>query len=582
MDAKEEKNALLGDPVFRACKNGRHAILVTGNYFDLHIDNDGSLFYRPLYIAERLHKENNLVLRYSRSSGLSIHRPKETFKNKGQYSVIKKFNLEPFLERTISPTEVIELFRSFKEILTSKNKVSVTVIIDYSTHLTSNHSPSIEERIVAETINDISNLPVTKKYKNSIIVYAHNTATLSNLVKESLYHVTYGYPDLKTYERFFEIMKERTNEFAFTEMSPSDLAKLCRGLQLTQIADEFREALILKKEITKEWITGIKSRLIKKMSNGTLTVLDSNITFDDLGGLEMPKKILNQFAKQLRRQDKNSISRLLFCGPPGTGKTSLASAFANSCGFTLVEFSDSIKSKWVGQSETNLKKALEIAVALSPVIIFIDEIDQSFKSRSKSSNDGGVSAHYLKTLFKFASRDDLRGKIVIVAASNTPHLLDPALINRFVTIPILESTPKQLASIFPKIELRILNTKRLDEKDSTLLEACELLYEKNGSPRQIFDIINYTLCEYGDSFTSENILKACKSYRYSTDAISNAYSSLSAIDSTTFSGYFPWADSPKKFHYPTYLNDIVDKRNGKINELKLRSKLNELSTQTRF
>jgi hypothetical protein len=214
-------------------------------------------------------------------------------------------------------------------------------------------------------------------------------------------------------------------------------------------------------------------------------------------------------------------------------------------------------------------------------MLFIDEIDQTFSNRSNTNLDGGVSSHYLKTLFKFAARDDLRGKICIVAASNTPQLLDPAMINRFVTIPLLDVTPKEMTAIFPKIQKRITGTETLNPYNANLLEGCEMLYTKGASPRQIFDIITRTINKYGIDFKEHQILETCISFRTNGDPISGAYSSLSAIRLTAFDDYFPWSGN-KEYPFPWYLEGVVNVTNGSINELELNRKLEEFKSKSRY
>jgi AAA+ superfamily predicted ATPase len=238
----------------------------------------------------------------------------------------------------------------------------------------------------------------------------------------------------------------------------------------------------------------------------------------------------------------------------------------------------------VGESESRLNLALNLIEALSPVILMIDEIDQQFQSRSSASNDGGVSQHYLKTLFKFAARDDLRGKICIVACSNTPQLLDPAMIDRFgVTLPLLEPTPEDIARIFPMIEKRITKKEaNIKSDDANVITASEMLSSNSVSPRQLYDIISRTIFKYGENFSSQNLLEVCKTFRGNADTASCKFSSLSAINLTLCSDYLPWAKNPQTFRYPDYLKDVVDTNTGRIREVLLRQKLNEFGIQAKF
>lgn len=571
------------DAALVALDNKHHAILITGNIFDLHVDfGKNTLFYRPLFLAEKLHEQGTIVLRYSRSSGLSIHRYIDIKTDRKILDeVLQRTGLNKFVgNKDISPTEVVEIFRGFKTIATNRYSSRFAIIIDFVPHLTASQSADREMQIVAETISDIANLPSAQKVNSCLIVYAYDDSNLSPLLK-FLHKVHYSYPCIEEYEQFFRIISERNDEFASTKLCPKEAARLARGLNLTQLASLFRDLKAKGSVLTKDELLAEKERLIEQVSEKTLTVLSTDITFNDIAGLEVPKKIMKNFAEQLANQSPTSPRAILLAGPPGTGKTTMASALANACGFNLVELSDEIKSMWVGASEARLSLALQLIESLSPVILFIDEIDQQFTNRSSASLDGGVSSHYLKTLFKFAARDDLRGKICIVGCSNTPQLLDPAMINRFITVPLLEATPMDLAAIFPKIQKRIMGKETLNPSNEILLQGCELLYKKGASPRQIFDVINRTISYHGFDFREEHILESCIAFRGSGDPVSGAYSSLSAIRLTAFEDYLPWAGN-RTYPFPWYLDGIVNHADGNINEMELSRKLQEFRAHSKF
>lgn len=570
------------DPILEAFKEGHTSVLATGNVFDFQYDKDKhSVIYRPFFVAEKLFEKGYFVLRYSRSSGLSVYRENDVKKRSELNDILRKMRISNFLSATdISPTEVVEVFRSFKTIATTHFDTPFLIMVEYTPHLCG-HDGSVEERIVAEAMNDIACLPKATKSGNFFVAFANDECGLSPLLK-NMHRVNFGYPTIDEYQDFINHILTKGG-YADVDVSIPELVKVCRGLQLRQIESIFKAANVKGQCVTKEHILAEKKDLIERMSEGTLTVLDQDITFNDMAGLDVVKEVMQGFAGKLATGDKASPRAILLPGPPGTGKTTIVKAFANACGFNLVELSDSIKSKWVGESESRLQLALNLVEALSPTVLMIDEIDQSFSNRSSASNDGGVSSHYLKTIFKFAARDDLRGKIVIVGCSNTPQLLDPAMIDRFgVTIPLLEATPSDIVRIFPKIEKRITGKETLDPNSPTLRKASEVLFSKGASPRQIFDVISRTILVHGDEFSDEDILDSCNHYRGNGDPVSVAYSSLSAIKLTGFSDYFPWIKSPKEFSYPWYLENIVDVNTGDINELELNKKLNEFASKSRF
>ncbi|MBR9703180.1 AAA family ATPase, partial [Candidatus Woesearchaeota archaeon] len=117
---------------------------------------------------------------------------------------------------------------------------------------------------------------------------------------------------------------------------------------------------------------------------------------------------------------------VLLHGPPGTGKTLLAKAVANetNSNFILINGPE-IMSKYYGQSEENLRKKFEEAEKNSPSIIFIDEIDAIASKREESK--GEVERRVVAQLLAIMDGLKTRGKVVVIAATNIPNSLDPAL-----------------------------------------------------------------------------------------------------------------------------------------------------------
>jgi SpoVK/Ycf46/Vps4 family AAA+-type ATPase len=113
---------------------------------------------------------------------------------------------------------------------------------------------------------------------------------------------------------------------------------------------------------------------------------------------------------------------LAFLGPMGTAKTFTATAFAGECGMTCLKFKN-IYEKWVGASEGNLEKILNIADALGFVVIVIDEIDRSLTSRSEG--DSGTSSRIFARLKDFMSDTSHRGRVIFLVLSNRPDKVDP-------------------------------------------------------------------------------------------------------------------------------------------------------------
>jgi transitional endoplasmic reticulum ATPase len=157
------------------------------------------------------------------------------------------------------------------------------------------------------------------------------------------------------------------------------------------------------------------------------------VTYEDIGGLqEEIKKVREMVELPLKhpeifeRLGIEAPKGVLLHGPPGTGKTLLAKAVANetNSNFYLINGPE-IMSKYYGQSEENLRKKFEEAEKNAPSIIFIDEIDAIATKREETK--GEVERRVVAQLLALMDGLQSRGKIVVIAASNVPNLLDPAL-----------------------------------------------------------------------------------------------------------------------------------------------------------
>ncbi|KAM5348997.1 hypothetical protein ACJ41O_008820 [Fusarium nematophilum] len=157
--------------------------------------------------------------------------------------------------------------------------------------------------------------------------------------------------------------------------------------------------------------------------------------------------LLPSTSSRLLRQAR--IKGILLYGPPGTGKTHLARSIAKESGAAMLSVDcATLVSKWVGQTESNIKAAFSLASKLFPCVLFIDEVDSLFYSRETATRTWERSAvtQFLSEMDGLVEDD--RAPCVIVA-TNRPRALDKAFLRRLpqkipVGLPDLEARTKIL------------------------------------------------------------------------------------------------------------------------------------------
>ena len=177
----------------------------------------------------------------------------------------------------------------------------------------------------------------------------------------------------------------------------------------------------------------------------------------------------NRRADLLKTYGSRPANRILFCGPPGCGKTVSAEAIATALylPLTLVRF-DAVVSSYLGETAANLRKVFDYARS-HPMVVFFDEFDAIGKDRASDEEHGEIKRvvnSFLQIL------DNFRSDTITIAATNHEGLLDSALWRRFDEIVSFERPSQEATECLLRMNLRQIGL----QPDVDLREIAEKLY----------------------------------------------------------------------------------------------------------
>jgi len=204
-----------------------------------------------------------------------------------------------------------------------------------------------------------------------------------------------------------------------------------------------------------------------------------DVGWEDIGGLEEVKGKLQEAVEWplkkpevFKRLGIRPPRGILLYGPPGTGKTLLAKAIAkeSEANFILVN-GPSLLSKWVGESEKAVREIFRKARQTAPTILFFDEIDALVPRRSSGGGDNHSTERVVNQMLTEMDGLESLNDVVIVAATNRPDIVDPALLrqgrfDRIILTPIPDVKGRK--KIF-----EIYTEKMPKAKDVTITELAE-------------------------------------------------------------------------------------------------------------
>lgn len=234
------------------------------------------------------------------------------------------------------------------------------------------------------------------------------------------------------------LMEHAKNHYKLEERDFDPSPKLidaALGLSTSEAQLAFAKVAVKKKRITESEIDSIiseKEQVIKK--SGLLEYFHPKFGLEDVGGLNNLKDWLerrkNAFSESAREYGLEYPRGILMLGLPGTGKSLAAKAVSSNWQLPLLRLDmGKIFAGIVGQSEDNMRAALQMAETISPCILWVDEIEKALSGlQSSGQSDGGATARVIGTFLTWMQ--EKTAPVFVLATANHIEMLPPELLRK--------------------------------------------------------------------------------------------------------------------------------------------------------
>ncbi len=341
---------------------------------------------------------------------------------------------------TTEPTKALDFIQKY-------DKPALLVLLDFHIYFDSRKQDANVIRKVRDTVGLLKSGFVPKN-----VILVSPRLVLPNELQKDITIIDFDLPDATAIGASLQriINDNRGNKkihFDLDQEGVEDLSKAAQGLTLQEAENAFARAIVergcLDRE-SRDIIVEEKRQIIKK--TGVLEYIDSDMHLDDIGGLGNLKKWLqkrkNSWQGRAARYGLPVPKGILITGVPGCGKSLTAKAISAAWKMPLLRLDvGKIFSGLVGSSEENMRNAIKTAEAVSPSILWIDEIEKGFGGVG-SSNDGGTSTRVFGTFLTWMQ--EKKSLVFVVATANNIHALPSEMMRKgrfdeifFVDLPTL-------------------------------------------------------------------------------------------------------------------------------------------------
>lgn len=348
--------------------------------------------------------------------------------------------------------------------INSSDKHSVFVLKDFHVYFGVKNRP-VEHGVVRK-LRDTASILKSGQIKKNVIFISPELLIPDDMQKDiSVFEFPLPSVD-EIQEKLDEMLT--ANAMVVNRLSPEDKEKLSKaalGLTLQEAENAFARAMVEDGQMSLEDINIIfeeKNQVIRK--TGILEFIKSDLNLEDIGGLDNLKRWLqkrnNTWLDSAKKYNIPAPKGVLITGVPGCGKSLTAKAMSAIWQLPLLKLDmGKIFSGIVGSSEENMRRAIHTAEAVSPSILWVDEIEKGLGG-SNGTGDSGTGARIFGTFLTWMQ--DKTAPVFVIATANNISNLPPELLRKgrfdeifFVDLP----TCKERKDIFDvHLKKRLYNT----------------------------------------------------------------------------------------------------------------------------
>lgn len=520
--------------------------VVHGNTFDMVRAGADRWIGLADFLSEQLFGRWDLVIHYDLARGLRCSAGSNSKRLQDMVQTAGKWlgDLRALPRDPTKGLAALDLLVQKNVMADPDDRLRAAILIDHAGYVAPSGTMDLNEQTHLVTLLNWASSPYVKRLNIAFILIDPRLSAISDRLAGNPHvaSIEVPLPDAPERTAFLEATIRATNRDAasFSDYTVQELGKLTAGIGLTDLEVLVRSSIESNRRLDRLYFRELKKRLIERQAQGLLEFVEPKWGLDTVVGHEAAKKRLLEDAELVKRGELETVPMgYLFCGPVGTGKSFLATCVAGSVGVPAVVLKN-FRSKYVGESEANLERVLNVLRSMGPVVVIVDEADAMLGDRDQGG-DSGVGARIFGMIASQMGDTAYRGKIIWMLLTARPDMLPIDLKRQGraeIHIPLFyPDTDEEL-----RVMIRVLSKKSGTSVADTDIPT-EIRNKGNLSGADIEGIVGrafrMSLLSGSRTITKDSLVQALAGFMPSTQTLEREAQELAAIIECTDVEFLP-------------------------------------------